>query len=902
MRWLTSLNIPFTRPGYPIYKASTVPFHIDNKFTTLYEVKTVDIENWRKAIEGLKKFLEAASEYIKLVATDPVKVFELLADMITLYFKLPLIEEPLPTISHSPLKLYLISRLMTASGISSEEWVDDLHKYATVSIAEFEKNDSFKKLFEIFDDDLNKAIKESWLFLPSDTRPGLNISSLLPHLLLTSSIAWCKAVNRSLSREECALLRLATLLHDIGKPFDYKEHYKVSREIAKYLTRELPIPKDYQDKIVEWVEKHHIESPAPSMYALTKADQTASAIDRVLEAVKKLIGEQIEQIATQLGLDPKDAYGAGVPSWEFWRKVGEEPELFKALCESFVTKLKDLSDEKLREVVGQGGVEDDLSLCCVDIGGVQEFIMRTRELRCVAASSMFVDDSTVAYIPLLLQMELERSYKVWLPFESFVYNLGGVILFIAPTELASHLEQNWDAIRRRLEGYFDLYLARTPLNTSYYQTSGRLASEMALRKITTQPLIYSVKRLLAKAQLRERCQKCYSEPPVTQTEYDEKFCKLCFELYKFGSGMHFAKRWGSRFRVGNLWIKPEDCFNIPYDKLTESFDIMYFIAGHNKDEIEGRKRNLALIKVDGNLMGAFFARSISIADAIEKSARVDLALKGAFEEATYRIFETISRFDEVAAKQTVASLKLGLLYMGGDDALIICPSWIALPLAVDISENFYKKMGGECSLSVGIVAAPPEHDIWALIDGSSKLLEEAKRVGRVKSSGGALCFDIVEGGILSGATVKGRYEDLKNLGLTAQPFTILKDDQIKRITIDEVLVSLGVSRGLGSLYGTAFWASRLNEKDNEEIKKLKRIREAVRNSVKVSEGFSNSSKMSVMLVFTQRMSKEGSEQEKEAYNALMQLFKIWFNVRESKIGFPTSDVDRVIKILGGGVI
>ncbi|NHV97924.1 MAG: HD domain-containing protein [Thaumarchaeota archaeon] len=882
---------------------------------TLYEVKDKDVESWRKAIEGLKTFLEKVSKYIQLVAVEPVKRLELLADMISLYFKLPLIEEPLPTITYSPLKLYMISRWMTAPRISVEEWISDLYTYAENSIKAFDefcKEKEGKEIFEIFDGELNKAVRKSWLFLPSDTRPGLNISSLIPHLLLTSSITWCESVNRRLEREEAAVLRIAALLHDVGKPFNYKEHYEVSSHIAEELTKQLPLQENHRNKIIKYVKEHHRDEKVPPLDLLVKADHFASAIDRITNIAKKLVGDRINELAAQFSLDPKNAYGVGARSWEFWRKIGEDAERFKILCEVFINKLRELSDKKeFKEIIAEERDEEnvvrDVSLCYIDIGGIQDFIMRTRELRCVAASSLLVDYATVAYIPLLLQLELEREPKVWLPFESFLYNLGGVVLFVAPTKLADQLEQKWDAIRRRFEGYFDLYFAHTPLSTSYYKTYGRLYSEMALKKITSQPLRESARRLLQRSGARELCQKCYSEPAVKQTEFGEKFCELCSKLYELGSEMHFGKRWQSEFTVGGSQVKPEECFNIAYDELIKrQYDIMYFIAGHSREEIEGRerKRNIALIKVDGNLMGVFFAKSISIADAVERSARVDLALKEAFEDATSRILKAVSGVDGVTAKQTIAALKLGLLYMGGDDALIICPSWVALPLAVDIARAFNEKMGGECSLSVGLVAAPPEHDIWALIDASSQLLDEAKKIGRVKSSGGAICFDVVEGGILSGATAKGRYEDLKKLGLTAQPLTILKDHQTKWVSIDEVLETLGVGGELTNAYIQAFKASRLSGEDSEEIKKkLKQSKEAVRNSIKISGGFGKSSKVKVSLIFTQRMRVKGpSKEERESYRTLLKLFNAWFNAKDCGAGFPSSDVERAIKILGGGVI
>ena len=876
---------------------------MDGVKVTVKEVKDEEVEDWCRVVEGLREFLKKSSAYIATFTLKPEEVFELTADIITLYFRLPLIEEPLPTLAPSPLKAYLLSRILPTQ--LREDLVKDLYTFASTIFSEENwRNWEKLELFKLFDKNLVNKIKKSWLFLPSDTRPALNMSNLLSHSLLTSSISWCIGVNKGLSREESALLRLAALLHDLGKPFNYKEHYRVSPQIAEYLLRELPIKGSDREKVVEFVAKHHIGVESPIAEILKKADEIASSIDRVTDAAKELLYDELAVVASSLNLNKEDAYGSGEASWGFWKKVGEDPKRIKEMSEKFVVKVRSLSDKELEEKFGQGDVEKELTLCCVDIGNVQNFIMRTKELRCVAASSMLVDIATVAYIPLLIQMEIDKGGIGWVPFETFLYNLGGIVTFIAPTKVINYLEEHWDRIRRHFKGYFDIYLAKTPLCRSYYKTSANLASEIALKKITTDPLDEEVKQIVAKTSPKERCSMCYSEAPTTSTKYGEKICKTCSELYKFGSEIHFAKRWSSELSVKDIRFTPADCFKITYEELEKEFDIMYFIAGHSREEIEKgkRKRNLAVMKIDGNLMGAFFAGSISIADAVERSMRVDLALKDAFEEAAARIFETITKLDDMVAKQTLAkqtlaALKLGLLYMGGDDALIICPSWVALPLAVDIAEKFNSMMGGECSLSIGLVAAPPEHDIWALIDGASKLLNKAKKeVGR-RSSTGALCFDIVESGVLSGGTAEGRFEELKALCLTAQPFSILKDDKANTISVSEILEALG----LGDVYVEAFHASRLDEKDNICAKKLKEIREAIRNSVKISGDF-KSSRFDVQLIFAHRMAKGVLKDKKEGYKALLQLFRIWFERKHLKLGFPLSDVDRLIKILGGGAI
>ena len=89
----------------------------------------------------------------------------------------------------------------------------------------------------------------AFLATPQDTRPGPNASKLIPHLLATSAIAysiWMSRAGQDRGGEqlelELAVLRLACLLHDIGKPESWctmtaygpqVKHQEASAKIAR---------------------------------------------------------------------------------------------------------------------------------------------------------------------------------------------------------------------------------------------------------------------------------------------------------------------------------------------------------------------------------------------------------------------------------------------------------------------------------------------------------------------------------------------------------------------------------------------------------------------------------------------------------------------------------------------
>jgi hypothetical protein len=327
---------------------------------------------------------------------------------------------------------------------------------------------------------------------------------------------------------------------------------------------------------------------------------------------------------------------------------------------------------------------------------------------------------------------------------------------------------------------------------------------------------------------------------------------------------------------------------------------------------EGRKRNAAVIKFDANMMGRFFTESISLTDAIERSWRVDMAMKLAYQKALCELYKAVRDCDGVEqAELAVRQCYLGTLYIGGDDGLVICPSWAAIPLVVGISRYFNEKMGGVLTLSVGLVATPPEHDVWSSIEAASASLNMAKDLGRkikTPSDGfGALSYDIIEGGTLSKSAVKSRYSELRKEGLTVQPFILGGNDKVR--TIDTMLENI-LEVGTGDLSGLykKCWEASHGESGEEGKHDLKDILKRIRSSLKEPpEIVRNSKELIIKMSFTY-FSRQISRVEEKA-DPSAKAYKIVANsLRQYLLGggedlqTPIADIDRLIKIVGGGVI
>lgn len=747
----------YVSPGFSVYKANIIPFLEGEKKVHCKEMNEQVVNQWERALLSMKGFVEQVYLYARPIVEKLTgderryRTYELIGDAITSYFRIPLLRDPLMGLAPSPLIYYAAARfyypetrrLLRCDPVSFIENIMD-------RVKEFSRAKEFSSGAEI---------ERLWFSLPADTRPLYNTSGLIPHLLVTSAISWGLAINDGLGREEAAKLRLAAIFHDISKPFNFREHYKLAPEILEDILGGV-LDGATVVELREYIAHHHVLASTSQSSILQKADMLASSSDRLSYLRKELVDPRLRNER----LDPDIGYGSGEKAWDFWRKL--EPDHMRILSEEVAEDLFKSSiglEKKIdigrRDNRAGGG----LRIALVDLGAIQEFISRTRDLRSVAASSLVVDSVTLAHLPLLIQSVLDDQ-GYWVPLESYLVMSGGSLTLLLPQGVAGMLHDLWDDEIASLLGEVGLaaYFASTDFTGDYYYDSGQLAARMSYEKLTHEPRGKCVEIVSMGESTPDFCELCYSSSRIVNSRY----CSLCEKLHKLGSEIHFRNKWERGFRLGldtgkGNEIIPRKCFDSEYGDIARG-DVMYLIAGHPHATLQlgERKRNLAVIKVDGNLMGEFFAGALSLSDAIERSARVDMALKTALERAAADLYsgvELSSYRQPNDPERAVSSFFLGLMYEGGDDALIICPSWCALPIAYSVYQNFYRELGGVRALSAGVAAAPPEHDIWALIDAAAKLLDEAKKkIGHNTPDTGGIAFDYIEGGVLSGSSTLSR--------------------------------------------------------------------------------------------------------------------------------------------------
>ncbi|MCX8205549.1 MAG: HD domain-containing protein, partial [Candidatus Nezhaarchaeota archaeon] len=460
-------------PMYPAYKAFFVPLREGGALVDAREVRAEDVAKWAEALERLRGFLRSSLDYVERMRgrLDEAESLELLCDLTALFFRLPLVREPLPSVAPSPLKAYLFYRL---SGLSPpKDFLDFTYSFYDEMVREKFLELAIAKALD--DPELHDLIEACWFSLPADTRPAFNTGGLIPHLLLTSSLAWALAVSKGLDREGATLLRLTAMLHDAGKPLSYADHVKASAKVCEFLLSGL-VP-NVQD-LVSFVQRHHARAKTDEAEILSEADSCASAMDRLRELADATIGPRVEGLARELGLDALAAYDIGPRSWGFWTKLNEaRPGLIKELSELFVREVRTQTQGFLKlpaALQRAGDSVKGVELALVDVGNIQSFIMRCTELRCVAAASLAIDALVMAHIPLSLQHAALKEH--WIPFESVLYTAGGIVEALLPSELVKYVASKIEEVEREASKHGVLLrFASAPLTRSFIATLLKLA-------------------------------------------------------------------------------------------------------------------------------------------------------------------------------------------------------------------------------------------------------------------------------------------------------------------------------------------------------------------------------------------------------------------------------------------
>ncbi len=754
-----------------IYSANLAPI-IDEEGREVYVIKakTERFHSYIKELKSIIKEVLRNEEVRSMVANvgsieGLTKLLKLINDLIVIYFKRLFTIPVLPptrerteeyVLEHSDLLYsHLIAKDLGLPILPEEDLVSVDYEVLTNFIDSTLSKLGVRVRTKLFSIKSPKAVLKDFIDIvmgiPADTRPGLNISKLVPHMLLTSAIASVKYISKhgnagkGLSIEDrlhLEILRLTSLLHDIGKPLSWLfniSHAKASAMLVSDLVNELRnflkgegitnYLRVLRELITELIEKHHRPNEVTEHYELlnvsinarelakllAEADRDASASDRLLDKVIPIITKS--ELIKSKGYSEEEVRRAltkvGTEAWSFWRSFTDEE--IRRLSEEVV---RELSKSPITHVTPNEVVKvRNVKVVSIDVRGIQSFIRR-ESLKGVVAASTLVNILTLYSIPKALIDALN------IPPEAVIFSGGGSVISLIP---------NW-ATEDLLEGVFKsiklgvnigFTYAVADLMIPWILTQRSLASKLNAKKLTlgADKVRYSINDLILGNEVI--CDSCRRRPATKVSKYLGYVCDECLKIHEFGKGMYVKYKLDLLKRLGyDVSVYSNEVSKI-YNYL------MNWLSGAKEYDRVGRY--LAIVKIDGNSVGSYMAYALTPTEAYLRSLRIDLGTKlGVYtflkELLELNIAEGNS-IHELSSEELIVRVFAGLMYVGGDDLLAIIPSSTSIPLALSVAYWFWR-LTGTRTVSVGLACGKPKHNVWVLIDVANKLLKESKKVCR----------------------------------------------------------------------------------------------------------------------------------------------------------------------------
>jgi hypothetical protein len=722
-------------------------------------VESIDEESAKKMFEEFTDLVKGVLDIFTNNGKNRItnaKKLSVFLDSLVAYFKSLAFIGPIPMetdvtkimpASLQSLFIYLSHReLLRGSAIipykkDGLENLEELSKYAGET-AKLYSEEKIEKFYDV-------------LRFPADTRPGCNTSSLLIHSLTTSALASAYYIDKNGVDEKLHIVRLAAIFHDIGKFLDWRRHEELSGNKMEELFDRY-VDGEARGSILEASklirdDKHVLRS------FLNSGDAKSSELDRLSSLFCKVIKNT--SLYGDLEKCLKD-YAKGVTitldqafrDWIFWRDYVKE-DLARKLTEEFCKRVSMIDKENVIFAdKSEDKVDKTLFFIRIDVRKIQQFI-KVNDIWAMNGASRLIDLVLYVCVPAYLVDELN------MPLESVLYFGGGNETLILPKNLIGEGGGEIDSLIAYInDEFFKGSSTRLVFGTSPFYSNFRSINSAIDRELVAKKIGYDGPQVID-PNIYAKCEFCSRTPASILSDKGKVICDSCKEKLQLGEAWHFRVR--SEF-LGLNWNELRNY-------------VIEYIAGHSPRGPEPGEEYLALsmIKFDGILIGQIMSSSISLTDACERSFRIDLSVKNAIRGFMRKLLD-------LNEKDDFNRMVLGLMYVGGDDGVVLLPSRLSLPFALYLMNEYYLNMGCKNALSLGIIAAKPKHPLVHLYEACDSLLNVAKearndcyeKLHRIavtvpsESFRGSLAFFMTDGGWATSETIASIVNEAWNGGIS----------------------------------------------------------------------------------------------------------------------------------------
>jgi len=600
-----------------------------------------------------------------------------------------------------------------------DEKIDELF----TGLKECGKKESLEKIGDCVEEKMRTS--EVARYMVSDTR--LPTSSLYHHMKNTAGIAVPLAIDEDegywgpSNLDKRAALRISSMLHDIGKFVAQgkgKKHVEKGKEILQNIVGEWNIDSKLKDGIVDNAIRHHSNDyydpylpKSKIQKIISKADSVASGMDRKYEVVydadrgavsneDEIFPHKIHIGGTHYLLKPRESTEVGSLT-EYEEGYGRKYVLLND--ETVKGGFVDMSDWDYK-------IDGSIGILRMDISGIQKFISSGKSLDTTRGASAIIEDAEKVAAEVISSM-VSR--------ESVIYKGGGNMIAFIPTrkvgEIQSLVEKETEKVLMWPESGTRPVVVADTFSLRDVSTSFSDCIEKLMRKadsIKSEPL-----QGLQSFQIRsdELCTEC-NERKANTSVRDKKVCLVCKRKMQVGSERKFSMEGTEEFYLG-----------YPRPTATEK------ISGRNTST-----GNIAVIQMDGNRMGMLFKRTRTPAEYSMKSMEFNDRMRSAIREAIDEVHTKNRDKDDRYREGKRDVFWLDVLYIGGDDIVILSDARYAVRLAKTISEKVAESFHSVLpyhntpivTVSGGIAIAKHNFPIYFLFSAADAAEHEAKKLFR----------------------------------------------------------------------------------------------------------------------------------------------------------------------------
>lgn len=390
-------------------------------------------------------------------------------------------------------------------------------------------------------------------------------------------------------------------------------------------------------------------------------------------------------------------------------------------------------------------------IVAADTDETQAYVFESDKLPEIRGASIRLDD-------------LNRDISAFVAPAQLVYANGGAFLAVVDDEASANvLVDKIEQLYPQNTGTVTITAVATPIPADATATDFGSVVDLTINQLRRRKESKAPPPFVECLPFQKRCTSCQQRPAVRADALrGELRCAVCERKREKSRGYWFEQ-------MKDRWPDVDGFIEAPYS-------VQEITAATSS-----RSGFVGMIYLDGDRIGRLLQKQQTQADYKQLSKR----LRSVTEDAVFDALERYARPQEVRSDSgrpnhvgdTALIYPFEILTLGGDDVMLLLPSSIAVPIALQICQQFERKLATldadePVTMSAGIVLADEKTPITILRDLASQSLKYAKKAG----AGSHVDFTILKSTDIPHNSIKTAREEypfvIDQMALTGRPYPL----------------------------------------------------------------------------------------------------------------------------------